>query len=216
MKYLLAWHWTVWSLEAADWTAIFTLGLLLITIAYVAVTFCLWKNAQGQLATLRKMFATQHNPYLGIKSVSLIQDKTSFKKRVGVNVIIKNYGNLPAQNALLKLGVAWDGGKLDDLEDSTGPSNILFPDDDLPIFVDVPLNFYFEILRGARPLVVRALLSYEGVDKETYTYETLTSYNSKQHQFEVDVAKLHKVKKSENNDREKVEQTSKAAGIKIV
>lgn len=107
----------------AQWqSTVITLAAIinvLITACYALFAYLLWKSTNESVRLTRHMLEASYSPYVGVQSVEIpmiVGDSVSFL------ILLKNYGNSPAQNLSTNIEFLLDGNVVQD--EQIGPSSL--------------------------------------------------------------------------------------------
>jgi ATP-dependent Clp protease adapter protein ClpS len=151
---------------------------VMMVVATVFSAFATWRTAH----VTNLLFAVAERPYIGVQQVALDRVEADAGR---VMVDCRNYGNVPANGAVVRVGVAIDGKPLPEsnLAEQTENIGILSPTVPHHIFRYVPQAMFEATRAGRSRMIVRILINYSGPDQRLFCYSKLLTYDPRSGDF---------------------------------
>ncbi len=172
------------------WGDVATWLIFIATATYVSFTYYIWQNTRETLKAANKtqqetkaLAVAQNNAYVGTHHIYL-RPNPKHPNQVGIEFIIKNFGNTPAKDLH---GIILSGANKDKLQrmkvEEGADRALLMPGTEARQFTLLPEDEYAKIKAGQLPLFVSVTQTYIGVDGSKYRFYSLDEYSSEADDF---------------------------------
>ncbi len=151
---------------------------MMMVVATAFSAFATWRTAH----VTNLLFSVAERPYIGVQEVTIDTIDANFARLVAD---CRNYGNVPANGAVMRVGVIIDGKPLAGSMLAAATENIGIVSPTVPhrIFRYVPRAMFDAVRVGRSRMIVRVLSNYRGPDERQFCYSKMLTYDPRSNDF---------------------------------